>query len=275
MLERTFCHLPGVGPSTEKKLWAKGIGNWKEALNEFDRPGVKNRTIREAILESMEKLALGDAAYFTSLLPAAQQYRLFSTFRHTAVFLDIETTGLSPWDEITTIALYDGTRIRHYVRGDNLEAFATDIRDYSLIVTYNGKTFDLPFIRTHMNISLDPAHIDLRYVLGSLGFKGGLKQCEKAMGLDRGGLDGVDGSIAVILWHEYRKTGNPRCLETLLAYNIEDVINLEPLLVRAYNMNLEAMGFTGSLLPEPSSPENPFVPDPGLVNRLTSFAPFF
>jgi uncharacterized protein YprB with RNaseH-like and TPR domain len=183
------------------------------------------------------------------------------------VFLDIETTGLSPWDKITTIALYNGTSVRYYVQGDNLDQFPEDIQAYELIITYNGKTFDLPFIRARMACPLDQAHIDLRYVLAGLGFKGGLKRCEKAMGIDRGDLTGVDGSFAVILWQEYCRTGDSKALDTLLAYNIEDVINLETLMIRAYNMNLEAMGFQ-NLLPEPSPVENPFSPDMGLVDRL-------
>ena len=29
MLTKSFCHLPGVGPKTEQKLWAKGIRSWE------------------------------------------------------------------------------------------------------------------------------------------------------------------------------------------------------------------------------------------------------
>jgi uncharacterized protein YprB with RNaseH-like and TPR domain len=41
--------------------------------------------------------------------------------------------------------------------------------------------------------------IDLRYILKSMGFKGGLKGCEKQLGMDRGDLAGVDGLLAVYL----------------------------------------------------------------------------
>jgi len=56
----------------------------------------------------------------------------------------------------------------------------------------------------------------LRYVLKSLGYSGGLKSCEKALGLDRGDLDGVDGYFAVLLWRDYQKKHNEKALETLL-----------------------------------------------------------
>ena len=42
----------------------------------------------------------------------------------------------------------------------------------------------------------------------------------------------------MLLWHDYRRSGNPRSLETLLAYNIQDVVNLETLLVMAYNLKI-------------------------------------
>ena len=29
MLTSTFCHLPGVGPKTERKLWAAGYLSWR------------------------------------------------------------------------------------------------------------------------------------------------------------------------------------------------------------------------------------------------------
>ena len=268
MLTHTFCHLPGIGPKREKQLWNKGMQTWEQALAALDTVPA-NRTVCEGLRESMDRLAGEDAAYFAARLPASEHYRLFKQFRHRAVFLDIETTGLSDWDDITTIALYDGNSVRYYVRDQNLDRFPRDIEDYGLIITYNGKTFDLPFIRSRLGCRLDQAHIDLRYVLAALGFKGGLKRCEKAMGLDRGDLDGVDGSFAIVLWEEYRRTGNIKALDTLLAYNIEDVINLETLMVRAYNLKADAMGFPPRLQ-EPEGAANPVTPDLALVNRLKS-----
>ena len=55
-----------------------------------------------------------------------------------------------------------------------------------MIVTYNGKSFDIPFIENYFNIRLDHAQIDLRYVLYSLGFRGGLKGCRKTAGNGQG-----------------------------------------------------------------------------------------
>ena len=134
-----------------------------------------------------------------------------------------------------TAVLYDGRSIRHYVNGDNLDEFPTELKEYQLLVTYNGKTFDIPFIERFFSIRLPQAHIDLRYPLRSLGLKGGLKGCERQVGIARPGLEDVDGFVAVLLWNEYRNKKNVKALETLLAYNIRDALALHALMVHTHN----------------------------------------
>jgi len=272
MLRNTFCHVPGISTSAEQKLWAAGLRDWEgvAAAAEVPLSPRKSEKVREHLDLSQRRLAGGDCRFFADCLPAKEQWRLFPEFRSTIAYLDIETTGLSTWgSHITTIALYDGQRIRHYIHGENLDQFRRDIGDYGLIITYNGKCFDVPFIRQAMGLRMDQAHIDLRYVLRSLGYGGGLKGCERSLGLDRGELDGVDGFLAVLLWADYRATGNPRSLETLLAYNIQDVVNLETLLVMAYNLKIAATPFAAShRLALPAPPKLPFQPDADIIRRL-------
>jgi uncharacterized protein len=272
MLKNTFQHIPGIGDKTEKQIWGSGIPDW----NAFNGHGAaclspgKKRIAEWYLLESDKELARGNPGYFDKLLPSNQNWRLFPDFRDTVVYLDIETTGLEPaYSEITTIAMYDGDSIRHYVNGQNLDDFKTDILKYKLIVSYNGKTFDIPFINSYFGIKLDHAHIDLRYILASLGFRGGLKRCEAALGIDRGDVKGIDGFFAVLLWKDYMKNGYQKTLETLLAYNIEDVVNLEQLMVMAYNMKTKDTPFSVSnQLDAPVSPEIPFKADRATVDRI-------
>jgi hypothetical protein len=204
------------------------------------------------------------------LLPANQCWRLFPEFRESTVYLDIETTGLDRYyNTITTIALYDGQSIKTYVQGQNLEDFIEDIQKYKVIVSYNGKSFDIPFIEHYFNIRLDHANIDLRYVLFSLGFRGGLKGCERQLGMDRGDLSDIDGFFAVLLWDEYQKTGDPKALDTLLSYNIQDTINLENLMVTAYNLELKDTPFYETHMIADSPPQvNPYSTDLATVDRI-------
>jgi uncharacterized protein YprB with RNaseH-like and TPR domain len=272
MLKNSFQHIPGIGEKTERQLWNSGIKDWScfSKTIQIKLSSKRIETMTDYIEGSKKNLQMNNPGFFSALLPAAQHWRIFSEFRSSTAYIDIETTGLEMWGcEITTIALYDGSTIKHYVNGQNLDDFIDDIEKYNVIVTYNGKTFDVPFIENHFRTKLNHAHIDLRYVLKALGYSGGLKKCEKAMGIDRGDLDGVDGYFAVLLWLDYQQNQNEKALETLLAYNIEDVVNLETLMIMAYNMRIETTPFSDThQLPMPQVPKIPFRADPVTIDRI-------
>jgi uncharacterized protein YprB with RNaseH-like and TPR domain len=149
-----------------------------------------------------------------------------------------------------------------------MEEFRDDVARYKVLVSYNGKSFDAPFIRRELNAPLEQAHIDLRYVLGSLGYRGGLKGCERQLGINRRGLEDVDGFFAVILWGEYWNNDDEKALETLLAYNALDVVNLEALMVMAYNQKLAATPFSDRAIALPIAPALPFAADEATIRRL-------
>lgn len=272
MLNHTFCHVPSVGLASEKRLWEAGIDSWDKALTHTNLPlGPTTANKLQAFLErSQQAMQRQDTEFFTTHLPSAEQWRLFTTYRDSVAYVDIETTGLgNPGDYITTIVLYDGHSLRYYVQGKNLADFKDDIAAYQLLVTFNGKSFDAPFMRNYLHARLPQAHIDLRYVLSSLGLRGGLKNCERQLGLERDGVESIDGYFAVLLWWDYHNSGNTKALDTLLAYNAADVINLEQLMIIAFNMKLDNTPFRATLqLTPPSLPNISFKADPITVNRL-------
>ena len=272
MLKNTFCHAPGIGPHLESRLWSRGFLSWGTVLERCPRgltPSVRSSLLAH-LRKSVDELDGENASFFEGCLPPNEQWRMFPDFRRRAGYLDIETTGLRPeFSTITTIALYDGRRVRTYVWGRNLDDFVDDVRKYKLLITYNGKCFDIPFIEKFFDIKLTAAHIDLRYVLRSLGYTGGLKRCEKKLGINRGALDGVDGYFAVLLWADFVDSGNERALETLLAYNTEDVVNLETLMVIAYNLKIKGTPFALShAFGLPSPPSLPFQADRDTIERI-------
>jgi len=273
MLKNTFIHIPGIGNITEQRLWESGIQHWDQFTSNHSirLSPTKMNTINTCLEQSYQNLKAGNPNYFSEHLPANLHWRFFPEFRDSIVYLDIETTGLESWsNKITTIALYDGNSICHYVNGQNLDDFVNDIKKYKVIVTYNGKSFDVPFIESYFGITLNSSHIDLRYILSSLGYTGGLKSCEIQLGMDRGDLSGIDGYFAVLLWFEYQRNENQKALETLLAYNIQDVLNLENLMVIAYNLKIKDTPFYENQLPEPVFlPENPFKVDLETVERIS------
>lgn len=272
MLEHTFCHIQGIGEKTEKKLWDAGIEKWGDWQDQIPLGLSKKARLEIPAIFEQSRMALDnkDPHFFCNRLKACDQWRIFPHFREHTCYLDIETTGLGENAEITTISLYDGKDVFCYVNGRNLDNFIDHIHRFKVIVSYNGKSFDIPVIEHFFKTTLKHAQIDLRFVLAHLGFKGGLKGCEKQMGINRGTLDGVDGAFAVYLWRHFERYNDEQALETLLAYNIEDTVNLERLLVTAFNIHVEKMVFGDKLfLPYPELPPIHYQPNIEYVQQLT------
>ena len=278
MLHHTFRHIPGIGERTERRLWRAGVTTWEHLLDEPAHPALR-RPLRDRARFELERsqraLARSDARYFTARLPHALRWRLYPAFAARVGYLDIETTGLGfAESSLTVVGLYTvdadgGTGTpRVYVQGRNLDRFATDVADCTLLVTFNGAQFDLPFLRGKLGLPLDQAHIDLRYPLAALDYTGGLKKIETRLGLDRGGLLAkLDGWCAVVLWR-YAQRGEPGALETLLRYNIEDVVHLPALLATVYNAAVERLPFPVAPAAVPNPPVIPFHYDESVILRV-------
>lgn len=247
MLAHTFCHLPRIGLQRECRLWSDGIHTWNdfETTNAVVRHPVQVKTLKRHLDRSRQALEQFDATYFTESMPASESWRLLYEFAGRTAYVDIETSGslVDQGDYVTTVAVYDGREVREYIHGRNLDQFMDDLNSHDLLVTYNGKCFDIPFIESYFNQKVRAPQVDLRFIFQSLGYKGGLKGVERSLGLDRGDLDGLDGYFAVILWREYVEKGSEYALDTLVAYNVEDTVNLEQLAAIAYNLKVRETPF--------------------------------
>lgn len=275
MLGNTFCHLPGIGPKSETSLWGAGIRTWEEFLTADSLPvsTAKALLMRQGIEASLAARQRGDAEWFAQRLRAANTWRIFPHFLSHAGYLDIETDG-SAYQNITSIALYHEGVVRTYVQGENLEDFLQDVQAVKVLVTFNGRCFDVPILERAFGIRLPKAHVDLRFLLAAIGVSGGLKSCEKHYGLSRNELDGVDGWSAVLLWREWENTGNRRVLDTLLAYNVADVLGLEVLLTHALDELLGNTPFAAAhTVPIAPMADNPFQPDENVVAWLKNAPP--
>lgn len=235
MIRSTFLHLPGIGATTEAELWHEGILDWSDLVGApglRTLPGRARAPLERALRASEEALVRQDASWFGHRLPEREHWRLYPEFAGATAFLDIETTALSPYEGIVTVVSVHGRgRTRSFVAGEDLEELPAYLRGFSLLVTFNGSRFDVPFLRASFpGFAPPPVHIDLRFLLYRLGLAGGLKRIEAVLGLgDRAGVEGIDGLQAVRLWQEHRR-GSARALERLVRYNRADTVNLEPLL---------------------------------------------
>lgn len=241
MLEQTFIHIPGIGQKTERELWQLGVRSWDDFAGFLTppvpiSPGLRRR-LESHIPQSIEAVRRGDAAFFGRLSSLGEAWRLFPEFASQCVFLDIETTGLSPvFDTVTVVGLFDGHQYEVFIDGQNLQDLPDRLKRYSVIVTFNGTGFDLRFLKlTFPNLELPPIHIDLRWVTRRLGYRGGLKSIEKEFGISRDeSVADVNGFDATVLWSRYLR-GDRAALQKLVTYNTEDVVHLKAIMEMAYD----------------------------------------
>ena len=151
-------------------------------------------------------------------------------------YLDIETTGCSrKHHDLTVIGIAVERRetidviqlVGHKITE---AAVRKTLADTGIIYTYNGRRFDLPFIKHKLGFDLEQQfrHRDLMYDCWKNKLKGGLKAVEQKLDIARQS-QGIDGWMAVRLWWDYVNNNDHTALQTLLAYNREDVVNLQAL----------------------------------------------
>lgn len=239
MIKHTFVHLPGVGLKTEAQLWRRGLTTWEDMLRlrRLEGLGAARLALFQALLrESQQQLHQPD--YFAACLPAGEHWRLFRHFRVRTAYLDIETTGAGwPDQAVTVVGLYDGQTLQQFVLGHNLRDFPKALAEVDVLVTFNGSQFDVPVLRASFpDLPIPPLHLDLRFILARLGHKGGLKRIEPRFGIHRPPeVAAMNGYDAVLLWERFQR-GDLRARELLLEYNREDVLNLEILMERAFEL---------------------------------------
>ena len=176
--------------------------------------------------------------------------------------LDIETTGLNPSrNKFILGGLFDiqsGTMHQFFAESRSeekqaLEKFYELISDFDMVITYNGKHFDMPFIARRMKAhgigsgsglaasiidaaALLPYNLDLYLVVNGHSpikkFVPNLKQktVENYMGLWQSRDDEISGAESVELYNKYEKSGDPELESKILLHNSDDVLQLTRLI---------------------------------------------
>lgn len=146
-----------------------------------------------------------------------------------ALYLDVEATYQG---KLTVIGMHHEALGTVQLVGDqitraNLEAA---LPMAICVYTFNGDKFDLALIRDQVGVDLQHRYrsVDLMKYCRQAKLYGGLKAVEERLGITRQHT-GLSGKDAVALWYTYEKTGDQAALDTLLAYNAEDVVNLKVL----------------------------------------------
>ena len=182
-----------------------------------------------------------------------------------ALYLDTETTGLGPGAGTVAfligLAFWDAEPPANEPRGlvceqllvrqlgeeaPVLARVAERIRQASMLVTFNGKSFDLPVLRTRFVMGRsafpeEPPHLDLVHVArrlhGGRGFGARLGAVEReVLGFVREN-DVPSGEVSACYLH-FLRTGDTRALLGVVDHNLWDVVSMAAI-VSLYGEPLE------------------------------------
>lgn len=178
-----------------------------------------------------------------------------------ALFLDTETTGLHGAGTVAFLvglAWFDDERRLHAEqlllrsRAEEpalLELLRERMRAASLLVTYNGKSFDLPMLRSRTVMArVEPLpelpHLDLLHV-GRRLHKARLGACRlktlesEVLGFDRGDGD-IEGAEIGACYNHFLRSGDEGALLAVVEHNLWDVLSMAAL-VALYGEPLEGL----------------------------------
>ena len=208
--------------------------------------------IGDCTLEDLDSLTVLDPG-----LPAGATLGRLPTRK--TVFIDLETTGLS--GGAGTVAFLVGCgyfdlgafQVRQFLLTSHsgeralLAAVADFFDEADLIVTYNGKTFDVPVMETRwlfhrMEMPLDGVpHFDMLHSARRLWKKQDADPCCRLSTLERRLFDvrrvgDVPGMDIPSRFFGFVRSGDPRPLEPVLEHNRIDLVSLAAVTARAVQL---------------------------------------
>ncbi|MFN0073009.1 MAG: ribonuclease H-like domain-containing protein [Chloroflexota bacterium] len=163
------------------------------------------------------------------------------------VYLDTETTGLSggvgTYAFLIGLGSIEGKRVvvRQYLMRDYdeepalLEAVSAQLAQHDAVVTYNGKSFDIPLVETRFiaarrsHAPVPELHLDLLHPARRL-LRGSLERC--ALGdvertiLRHHRQEDVPSWMIPSIYFSYLRDGDARLLGGVLEHNRDDILSL-------------------------------------------------
>jgi uncharacterized protein YprB with RNaseH-like and TPR domain len=189
------------------------------------------------------------------------------------LFLDIETAGLSANTYVFLCGLMywsnggfavEQVFARDYTEEEGLLRHArTAIDRFGTVVTYNGASFDIPFLRTRMEVHRVPdiepvGSVDLLHSSRRV-FREELPNCKLVTverhlrGVDR--VDDIPSRFIPRAYHEFVRTKDARIMRNVVYHNRMDLFTMAVMLNHFATTAEEAAGGA-------AAPENSFAPSP-------------
>ncbi len=235
----------GIGPAREKKLKEEGFHTVAD-LVEHGKWGEKADVVNKAFRRDDLTEAYGILRRWNNLSDPTLIELAGLVDKEEFAFVDIETLGLSN-QPIFLLGLArpldNGIAVHQFLAGDlsqeiaTLARFSEKLDDFGLILTYNGKNFDIPYIERRLayygnRMKFSQPHLDL-YLFAREVFDDRTRNCQlntierSILGIERD-LD-VPSRLVPEFYRTYREKGNPGPLLPILAHHRQDMLSLADL----------------------------------------------
>lgn len=244
--------LPKIGIKTEQNLKNKGYTTI-ESLKSHDKYGDMASKFSDRIddLSYAEIMDLLDSNRYSKKCRDNMLKSISLKEPENFKFMDIETKGLSNVPIILIgVAEIRGNKIvasqyflRDYTEEPSIiDAYLSHLDEDSVHVTFNGKSFDVPFIKNRcayngIDANLDLPHIDLMYFAKNL-WRDKLSNCQlqtieqEIFGIQREG--DVPGQYIPGYYDTYLSQNNIGPVVPIIEHNCQDIISLASFLEKMY-----------------------------------------
>ena len=235
----------GIGPVTANKLRSQGTKKLSD-LAGIEKWQVKSAFILEAIYQKKWEVLKKAGAI---------DYEILMFFRpEDFIVIDIETTGLSntlPLFLVGLLQLSEGKmRLHQFLARDFqeekplLEMVKSILENGMVLVSFNGKAFDWPYLKGRytmhrLPIDWEPRHLDLLPPARRC-YRGKFQDCrlktleQEVLQLRR--IKDVPGEMIPVLYHEFVKTGDFRIIKGIIEHNKQDLLSMVYLLSNIVNV---------------------------------------
>jgi len=243
--------LSGIGEAREWKLRSEGYETIED-LVEHDKFGREASECLE-IIDGSNKCDISD--WISNWYPKSHPMVLFSSsFSEDKdfIFLDIETLGffnvpiiLLGIAKVESNEIYVNQYLSRRISEESavLDAFLANIEPESVFVTFNGQTFDMPYILNRMKYfgfkrNLQKLHFDILH-FSRRTWSDELPNCKLTtienhlFGIER--EDDVPSGLVPDFYKTYIKTQNIGPLVPIIEHNRQDIITLALIFSRLHD----------------------------------------